>query len=137
MEPCLEANYTRGFRISVNESHWTLEPGHILMKADDNETLTPLPGIEDTGQDHRTHKKTKNTNEGQLCFVLKHEKITKIPKQNKCFSIYSKENKDKINIKLGHCIYCASDKSLDKRSDFWWHMIVFMLLTSSFFAFQN
>lgn len=57
MAPCLEANYTRGFRISVNESHWTLEPGHVLMKADDNETLTPLPGIRDTRTDTVVHKK--------------------------------------------------------------------------------
>lgn len=46
MEPCLESNYTRGIRMSVNETHWVLETGHILMEKDEsnNGTTREYPG---------------------------------------------------------------------------------------------
>lgn len=36
MESCLESNYTRGLRMSVNETHWILETGHILLEKDES-----------------------------------------------------------------------------------------------------
>lgn len=36
---CTEANYTRAIRMRVNETHWTLETGHVLYERENNRSI--------------------------------------------------------------------------------------------------